>query len=259
MCLLSGPWRQAELGPLPLCFPCRCQGSGRPDSACLGVGNLVWQGRDSGSQRPLWQRPACACPTCPHHLPQEHKAEVKASMTASFPAVGAAGARALTHGTWHGSSAQTQGHAHQLGRTGHMEPGPHPQLAVCLSVCPPVCHNPEQPQCWVPVGQGWTPCRRISLAKPKASSRSLKGSGLGAARQQALGPEDSQGPRPLCPSLGHSDPSVRGVGGGWPGDHLGCPLKASTRGSWGTDTSCSQRPLARLRPGDQISGWTGGG
>lgn len=139
-----------------------------------------------GSVRPV------PVPTCPHHLPQEHKAEVKASMTASFPAVGAAGARALTHGTRHGSSAQTQGHAHQLGQTGHMEPGPHPQLAVCLSVCPPVCHNPEQPQCWVPVGQGWAPCRRISLAKPKAPSRSLKGGGLGAARQQALGPEDGQ-------------------------------------------------------------------
>lgn len=88
-------------------------------------------GRDSWSQSlggSIWPVPA---PTCPHHLPQEHKAEVKASMTARFPAVGA---RALTHGTWHGSSAQTWGHAHQLGETGHTEPGPHPQLVVCSSV-----------------------------------------------------------------------------------------------------------------------------
>lgn len=116
-----------------MCFPRRRQGYGGPGSDALGWG-LTFGGTGLLVSEPVWQHPACACSHLPHHLPQEHKAEVKASKTARFPAVGALGARALTHGTWHGSSAQTRGHAHQLGETGHTELGPHPQLVVCSSV-----------------------------------------------------------------------------------------------------------------------------
>lgn len=115
----------------------------------------------------------------------------------------------------HGMAAQRTdtGRAHWLGETGHVEPGPLPQLAVCPSVRPPVHQNPEERWSWVPTGQGWTPHTRIGLTQLEVSSGSLKGSRLGSARQQALSPEYGQGPRPLCPCLGHRDPSTRGVVG----------------------------------------------
>lgn len=236
-----------------MCFPRRRQGYTGPALMPRGRDSRL-AGRDSWSQSPCGSIRPVPAPTCPHHLPQEHKAKVKASTTASFPAVGAAGARALTHG----SSAQTRGHAHQLGQTGHTELGPHPQLVVYLSVCLPVHQNPEQSWSWVLEGQGWVPCRRIGLTKLQASSRSLKGSGLGAAGWQALGPEDSQGPRSLCPSLGHNDLSARGVGGGWPGVNFRSPSRPQLV-EMGSDTSYSRWPLAWPRPGEQISGQTGGG
>lgn len=72
----------------------------------------VWQGGDSWSHGHLVAASGpCLLPPAPSRLPQEHKAEVKASMKASFPAVGAEGARALTHGTWHGSAAHRHGDA----------------------------------------------------------------------------------------------------------------------------------------------------
>lgn len=193
MCLLSGPWRQAKLWPLPHVLPTRAprllQGL---DLACLGVGNLQFgRERTLGLMGPLWQRPARACshlppPTHPGRLPQEHKAEVKASMKASFPAVGAAGARALTHGTWHGSSAHRHGDAPtSWARQDTRSQDPtHSWLSVHR---PPVCQNPEQSQSWVPVGWGWTPRRRTGLAKLQASSGSLKGNELGAAGRWGLG------------------------------------------------------------------------
>lgn len=138
-----------------MCFPRRRRGSGALDAACLGVGHLVWRGRDSWSQRPLSQRPARARSHLPPVPPQEHKAEVKASMTASFPAVGRRGPRAVTQGARHGSSARRHGDTPaSWARRDTWSQDPHPQLAVCPSVHPPVCQNPEEPWRRVAVGQG---------------------------------------------------------------------------------------------------------
>lgn len=201
-------------------LPTQTPGLWRPDSACLGVGNLVWQGRDSWSQRPLSQRPACACSHLPPVPPQEHKAEVKASMTARFPAVGPRGPE-LEH-MGRGMAAQridtgTRPPAGQDGTHGARTP----PTAGSLSVCPSTCQNPESPWSRWPRARAGLPHRSSGLTTLEVSSGSLKGGRLGSARRWALSPEDGQGPRPLCPFLSHSDPSIKGLGGGWPGDNQG--------------------------------------
>lgn len=216
-------------------------------------GGLQFAGRGHGV---AWApRGGVRPPVCyprPRRLPQEHKAEVKASIKARFQAGrgrGTAGARALTRGTRHGSSEHRRGDAPTSGgETRHTEPGPHPQLAVRLSICPPVHQNS-----WVPVGWARAPCGRTGRAKLQACSRSLKGKGSGQPGGRALG----QGLRPLCPSLGHGDPRGReAVRAGRVttsgAQERSVPLAASAHGSRTTTTqACS--PAA---PGEQVR--TGG-
>ena len=110
-----------------------------------------------------------------------------------------------------------------------------PPTAGSLPICPSTC--PSEPRLVLELGAcepGWTSHRSISLTKLEVPSGSLKGSRFGSARQRALSPEDGQGPRPLCPCLGHSDPSIRGV--------VGAGL-VTTSGHGCSPHRCSPRPL----------------
>lgn len=93
------------------------------------VGVSSWQRGPRGGVQPPAPAPL------PRRLPQEHKAEVKASIKASFWAVGPTGAQALTHGTWHGSSAHRHGTHPPAGRDETHGAGT-PPTAGCPSVCP---------------------------------------------------------------------------------------------------------------------------
>lgn len=125
--------------PSPVCFPAAQapqpgQGWGR--GMPWGGDSPVWQGGPEGwgggsgcHWPPVAASPPCLLPPAPRRLPQEHEAKVKALMK------GTAAAGALTHQTQCGSTAHRHGtQARPPGNTGHMEPGPLPQLAGWPSV-----------------------------------------------------------------------------------------------------------------------------
>lgn len=136
-------------------------------SQCWGLGMLwgedppVWQGRperEGGGSRPHWSLGQHLAPSLlwpappPHHLPQEHKAEVKALMKEQGQPSTNTSDVARQH------SIQTQGQDR-----GSWDP--------CYSwiICPSV--HPSQPR----AGQGYAPCKAQALPSNKRPALSVKG------------------------------------------------------------------------------------
>lgn len=142
-----------------------------------GEDSPVWQGRpgrEGGRSRPHQSLGQHLAPPCsglpPHHLPQEHKAEVKALMREQWQPSTNTGDAARQH------SIQTQEHKPtSQARQEHRELGPLIQLHY-LSI------HPSQPR----AGQGYTPCKAQALPSNKLPARSVKGHVLGAAGSMGL-------------------------------------------------------------------------
>lgn len=142
--------------------------------------------------------------------------------------------RSLSVNTWDAAgqlSAQTRGHAHQLGQTRHMEPGPHPQLAARLPTVP------QNPELGLDSPQKRRPCQATSFQRVRSS--------------RAAG------------SSVWEDPSVREMGGHWPGDNLrgtGAVQPPCWPCPWGQHIDpAASWPLSGLCPGEQMGGWPGRG
>lgn len=161
------------------------------------------------------------CSPSPRRLPQEHKAEVKASIKARFQAGqgrGTAGARTMTRGTQHGSSEHRRGDVPtSRGKTRHTEPGPHPQLAGCPSVHLSTCPSEQLGACGLGLCSLWESwlCQATSLQQvPERQGVGAAGwRGPRPGAQASLSVSGPQGPAQKESEWGRPGDNLRGKGG----------------------------------------------
>lgn len=194
MCLLSGPWCQEERGA-----PSPPRGTPPGPDCGLWLKHLQF-GKEgtSGHTRPPGRHLSRASPCLP---PQEHKAEIKASMKASFLAAGAADPSMNTEDT--GEAAQ-----HRQG-------------------------DARTPTGWEDRTQSWDPTPSWPAVLPAvlgSPQKTRPGQAPGFQRvpeRQCVRSSQEAGPQ-LC--LGHRD-LCGGSGRGRAGDHVrdtGSPCRCST-------------------------------